>query len=646
MSLNLVVQPIVDAKGNIKDQVSEYKPSDKTKARFADLRREFERAERIKNKPYEEFNDRSLIEYQNKCQRNFNVYIPPKSLDPDLMWRAQTKNSLTRNKVISIAAHVTASILYPDITAQNENSEEDRDAAMVMKDLMEYSLEQSKYAQTFLNAVIGMLVNPAAIIFDGYAEITRKVKEITGKDTWETKEVLDEVFSGFQNMIVPIDEFFIGNIYESNVQKQPFIIRRKVIDYSSAKIKYGHIEDFKFVSPGLRHFYEPSQDTFYEQYDENMEEYLVEEVTYYNRLADLELRELNGVMMDNPDRPLQRKDKMYPFAVNGYERFDEGSFFYFKSLCDKLAPDQDVVDTMYNYIIDGTHLEVIKPYISFGDDIITSDVVRPGVITQLQGESKMQPVIDKIDLTSAVNTLKGVVEPVADASSQDPRSAGQQVKGGTTAFEVSRLEENARTQLGLFGKNIAQFVEDFGNLRLSTVLQHMTVGEAEKVMGDFANIKFNNILIADREEDGEKFSRRVEFDNELPETPEEEEELSFQLMKEEESKGNLRICKVDPKLFRERKYTAKVNPDFIGRKSEAVKKALNLEAYDRAIGNPLIAQNPQKLAQATKDFLLSNYKPGEEEKYIDLESPVSQINAPQPESSPVNAVARAEKATV
>jgi hypothetical protein len=69
--------------------------------------------------------------------------------------------------------------------------------------------------------VIAALVNPAVIIHTEYAEVYRKIKEITSKDKWTEKEVLDELLSGFQDSIVPIDELFIGDIYEHDIQNNP-----------------------------------------------------------------------------------------------------------------------------------------------------------------------------------------------------------------------------------------------------------------------------------------------------------------------------------------------------------------------------------------------------------------------------------------
>ena len=612
MSFKLIVEPKIDKKGNIQDQVAMYDPDARTRERLQDIKREYQIADTIRNNGYEEFNGKSLIEQQDKNQKSFNNFIGQGSDNPDEDWHANTRRPVTRNKVISIAAHITSAIIEPKVFAQNENDEEDEDAANTMEDIMKWSLEQSDYPRKFVNAVIAALVNPGVFIYEGFADVKRKIKEITSKGTWTDKEVQDEVFSGFQNLLVPLDELYIGDVYEPDVQKQPFMIWRRVIDYTNAKIKYEGNEKFKkYVRPGLRVFYDDANDTFYESYDDNLEGRLVEEIIYYNRYADLELRLVNGVMMDDPDRPLQRKDKCYPFAFSGYEPYDEGRFFYRKSLVEKMESDQDVIDRLYNMVLDGTFLSIMPPLVTLGEDEISTDVIMPGRITSMGADNVVQPINIGANLNAGMAALEKVESSLSE-SSQDPLQSGQAMRGSQTAFEIARLEENARKMLGLFGKMIAFLVKDFGQLRLVTIVQHLTVGDAIQTQGKVNTLKFRKILISDSMADGKKVTKRIEFDN--------EDVDEYELLDREEypdgnkkkaPNENLRIIKVNPKLFRQLKYLVKIEPDFETMTSTNAKKALNIEAYDRLIQNPMAEQEA-----VLRDFLLGNYKKGEEDKYI------------------------------
>jgi hypothetical protein len=617
MAFNLIVQPKVGDKGEVVDKISVYNPDKRVKERIKDLNLDYSIADEIRNASYEEFNGRTLTEQQDKNQRSFNNYIVSSSGNPDEEWQANTRRPVTRNKVISIAAHITSAILFPKVFAQNANDEIDELAANTMQDIMEWSCEQSDYARKFVFGIIAALVNPGVCFSEGFAEVKRKIKEITGKDKWKEKEVIDEIFSGFYNLLVPLEELYIGNIYESNIQKQPFLITRRIIDYTEAKMKYGENEVFeKYVKPGVRFFYNGAADSFYESYDENLKGRLVEEIVYYNRYADLELRVINGVLLDDPDRPLQRADKKYPFAFGGYEPYDEDRFFYRRSLVEKMEADQDVIDRLYNMILDGTFLSIMPPLVTLGEDEVDAAVIMPGRITSMGENNKIEPITIGANLSAGLAALSKVEASLAE-SSQDPLQSGQSTSGSQTAFEVSRLEENARKMLGLFGKMISFLVKDFGELRLGSILQHLTVGQALDTMGSANTIKFRKLIIPDRVEGGKKVTKQIEFET--------EEVNPYELLDREEypdgnkklaPRENVRIISINPKLFRNLKYKVKIEPDFQTSASESIRKALNIEAYDRLIKNPLANQET-----VLKDFLLANYKKGDEDKYIMKKTP-------------------------
>lgn len=614
--MKLYIEPMLDAKKNIMDGVSAYSPSREIRERLAAVRYDYAEAQYIRDTAYEEFNDRDLVQQYNADSRAFNSYIPPDDDDSNENWRANVVKPVTRAKAISIAANVTAAVLYPNVIAQNQNSELDRDAAMVMKDLVEFSLDNSKYEKSFVKAVISAMYSPAVFIEDNYAEVTRIAKILT--DTgYKEEEMMDEVFSGFQNLIVPVYDMFIGNVYEPDLQKQPFLIKRKVIDYSEAKLKYGHLDDFKYVKPGYRAFYEDEQDLFYERYEEGLRNRLVEEVTYYNRLADLELVLVNGILVHgDPNRPMQRVDKKYPFSVFGFEPYND-QFFYYKSLVAKIAPEQSIIDVLYSLSIDSAMLQTMPPGIVIGNEEVDSAVVVPGKVTPFQEGTQYQALQTGANMNFAQSMLQAM-EASIEQNSASNLLGGATPRGANTAFEVATIQENAMKVLGLFGKMVKFMVEDFGDLRIGSILQFMTVAEGLETLGETSQLRFREILVPDRMVDGTKKARKISFKNQTFESEEEMKRKSYELLSKEQSL-DMSLAEVNPTLFRQLKYKTKVEADMLFSQSESVRKALNLEAYDRAISNPVIAQDPNAVKEVTRHFLLNNYVPGDEDKYLPKE---------------------------
>ena len=617
--------------GNITAQVSEFKPDKKTKELIKIMTSDFTISNQIMNQPYAEFQNMTLIQRQSILQKRFNSNREQQSEDPDLAWKSNAIKPISRNKVISMAAHLTGAILYPNIFAQNENQEEDKEAAKVMKMLVEWVNDNYDYAQTFVYAIIAALVNPASIIHLEYCEIMRKVKDMQADGTWTTKEILDEVMSGFISSIVPLDELYIADIYEHNIQKQPWLFRIKAIPYDQAIKKYKGEKNIDKVKPGLQIMFDETTDTFYEQYDENLRERLVYEAIYYNRDEDLEIPFLNRIPIGDIDRPNPRKDKLYPFIKFGFEPIDEGKFFYYKSLVDKIEPDQDIVDVLYRTIIDGSFLQIMPPTAIYGDATINSSVVTPGTVTVLKETSKISKLDVGGNLVAGVNTL-ALVEQSINESSIDPTQAGQQAKGNATAFEISRLEENAKIALGLSGKMISFGVRDYGRLLVGSILQFMTVAE----VGEIAGLKYKSFLFPSKT--GMEKTKKVILDGELPDMSTEEEDLikSYEIMEEQGGiKGEKEIYRVNPEIFRRRKFLVRINPDSLLQPSETVKKALNLEEYDRAVQNPLSNQE-----EIFKDLLLGSYDAtkNDVDKYVTKPEQMAQGGAQEATGSPLSKV--------
>ena len=248
-----------------------------------------------------------------------------------------------------------------------------------------------------------------------------------------------------------------------------------------------------------------------------------------------------------------------------------------------------------------------------------SAVIIPGATTTLDEDSKFQTVNTGNNLTAGLNMLQKLEGSLSE-SSTDPITAGQAPEGTpATAFQVSRQESNAKTVLGLFGKMVTQWVEDFGKLRVNTILQHMTVATGAELTGNTTRLKFRNFLIPATEEAPGK-TKKIKFDMDMPSDEKGLMSESYALL-EEERKNGMTLVKVNPELFRRNKFLFKVKADFMPTQSEAVKKALNLEAYDRAIQNPILDQE-----KVTKEFLIESYRPGEADSFVQKrQSPEQQI---------------------
>lgn len=618
----MVGELLRDKKGNVENTISLYQPSKPTRDFIAYVREDYSIGHFNMHKPYTEFNNRSVVNTMNDHQMAFNNYIPPRSQDPNESWKSQTVRPLTRNKVISIAAHITAQVVFPAVLAQNSNDQEDKEVASVMQDLMRWVMDQSRYETTFLFMVIGAMVNPCIYMKPEFVEVMQSIKRKDEKGNITKEEVVDEVFSGFNTFLIPCDEIFIANIYEYELQKQRFIIHRRFIEYEEAKAFWSDHEDFKYVRPGVRIFFDDDSGMFYEQKDDDLNT-LVEEATYYNRTEDTQVTLVNGILVTSKDQRIKHRDNKdkpkYPLAKTGYEPIDEKHFYYYKSAVSKLMPDQDVLDQMWNMFMDGKFLDVMPPSaIIGGNDETDNTVIIPGATNYYPENTQIVPMGLGRNTDAGLIAIQALENSMSE-STQDPRSGGSAGEK-ITARQFIGEENNARVQLGLFLRMISNIVEDFGDLMQDIIIHHMTVGQVEEITAGQSRMKFRTFLIPDQVEDGRKITKSIQFTNEFAdEEMDEDRELkeSFKLFKEEGAlKATKKIYKVNPSLFSQMKFKTVMKSERLISRSEELERLLSLEAYDRMIVDPTISSSPESLRAVSRDFLVEPLAKGESDKYL------------------------------
>jgi len=610
--------------------VSVYNPDQETKDITALILDAFRWGDITLRKPRREFNDLSLLSRSMVDQMAFNIYQPNngQAYEGDALnaWKSHAMRPIVRNKVMSIVAHCTARMLFPKVFARNEQSESQDDAAMIMRDLIEYASDENEYAKTTLYAMISACVNPYSLLHIEYAEAYRTIK--TEKDNngkWKTEEILDQDNSGFQLTPVPCDEFYFEDFYQENIQKQGWLIWRRVQNYATMQAKYGKCENFKYVKPGYQVLYNDANITFYEVYDSNLRSSLCEEVLFYSKPLDLFIKMVNGVMMSEPDNPNPRIDKNYPFIKFGYEVLNEGRCFAYKSLAFKMQPDADIINTLYPLIIDGTYLSVMPPLIIAGEETIGADVVIPGVATTISNpNATVTPLRVAQDLQAGLQTLATVEESI-NQSSEDVINFDKR----ETAYARSVQVQEAQTLLGPFVIMISDYVKQYGNLLKSDIIQYLTIADVSKIT-DNPELVFKTFVVPDRQTDGGTKSRRIKFDNSLPEdiSDEDEMKMSYDILEEQKGeKTTEEIYKVQPKLFRELKFMVSVSPDVITPMSDDMEKAFGLELFDRAIQAPSQGVNVD-MEMVYKDFLFSLYPKAKQnvDKYFKEVQPIDPLS--------------------
>lgn len=589
--VNELTWDVLDPRQKKEAIATQYTETDEEKRVKSKVIKDFQLGYLTMYTPRVELDDLCVIDRMMVDQMSFNTYRPNNGMPPlnDVdAWKSRAIRPVVRNKTISIIAHATARLIFPMIHAENESSDDQHEAATMMSGLMEYAAEQSNYSMYALRRTMAAATDPASIGYTEYSEVYRDVKRPTAyKGVYRHEQMLDEVLSGFQDKVVPCDELFIENFYEPEIQKQAWLIWRRVISYDQAAAQYGNHPNFKYVAPGVQLLYNDANQSFYQVYDTNMRPYDVEVVTYWNKRLDLKVTLVNRVFVTDCDNPNPRNDKLYPFDVFGYELINNRCFYY-KSLVNKLGPEAEIINTLYPMITDGTYLNVIPPMVAISDNIVDTSVIIPGLVTTFESpNSQLNPLNTGNNLQAGMNLLTEVQEKIGETAGDGTLDPSILDSTDPTAYAISRVEARNATVLGLFVKMISKHVKDYGKLRIGDITQYLTLPEVE-LIEDNAPLVYKTFLLRNKRDTGKKRGKKIMFDPSIPmgaETHEDRLARSLKIKTEEDQKG-MSIFKTNPIFFRNLKYTSMITPDVMNPMSEELERAYGLEDFDRMVAHP------------------------------------------------------------
>lgn len=609
--------------------VSGYQPSADICEFTKFVKQDFFEGNEILNRPWLELNDRSVIEDENRGQMMFNAFVDTDVEDPAEAWKWRGTRSTARNKGIAMHANLTANYLLPLFMAQNENDEEDRDFSQVMRDIIEWMAapSNSNYQSSFLQIVFAMETNPVTFLGAEFCEITQTIRERQQDGSYTTKEILDEVLSGFKVPIYSASQILITNAYERNIQKQRRIIKRRFAEYQELEAKFGDHPNWEYVQPGIRSIYSEDDGLFYDIKDDNsLSMSIVSEEIALSRRNDSEVPFVNGVYLGDMDNiennPIKHRDNRgapkYNVVPFGFHRIGE-HFFYYKSMMNAMGWDNMLYDALSEIVMNRAMLETEMPVAISGSDQIDSDIIFPNAVVAFQDkDTRITPLIPSSNMAGAFSALRETENSMSDASLNDTM-AGQLPQASQKAYSVAQAQANSKKLIGGIGKSLAESVIQMGDLMKDIALNNITSPQVEELVGGNLRLKYHTFILPNKTSGGKAVSRTIKFDSsfmnkdDVPEVRKEEEMSILEEVGYPDHKNSL--YRVNPELFAKFKYLTKVDIEEMFPKNQeywqpvllSLKQALSQDPYidqealDRKLmyayfqsdGEDLIKKNPQ-----------------------------------------------------
>lgn len=568
---------------------------------------------------FREFNNKTLLQRASLDQQDWLAWSPEPSENPDEAWMFTGTSNVTRNNIISMAAHVAQRIVFPSCVATNLDNEDDVAASYVAAGLLENNFRTHDFSETFVYAIISGMVNPVTYYKADYVQAHMSILEGTNSN-YTRRRVLDDAMSGFQHHLLPVEEVLISNPYCFDLEKQKCLIHRRRISYAEAKEMFGDHPNWEHVQPGVLPQYNASDAMFYNMRDPVLDG-MVEISTYMYRTIDLEFSTVNRIYMGNENveynpftHRTNRNKPEYPIAKFGAEPIDAKRFWAYKSIAAKLSNDKELVDRMRQNAVDASTLSTYPPIVTSGAGKLGQEIVKPATVTDISKDAKVTALKnnDPTPVMKMAEMAKGDIEEGANPSYfQMPTGTGRM-----SQFQMMLLQQNAMANLTIIGIMIGTMITHIGRIVLHDALRYQTVAEIGELVNGLPTLTYKTFNIP-RVKGGKSYSEKFIFtDVWAGKEMTEEDKIEYQIGLLDKHGDDQHVWEINPGAFVNLDFLVRVEPDQMLPEDKATLAKAKSDLYDKAIANPLIAQNPKSLADVTRDFLFEPVVHGEATKYI------------------------------
>jgi hypothetical protein len=582
---------------------------------------DYAKGQEILEKPWTELNERSIIDDENRGQMMFNAFVDTSIEDPSEAWKWRGTRSMARNKGVAMHANLTANFLLPVFVAQNDADEIDRDFSEVMRDIIEWMASplNSDYQSSFLQIVFGMMTNPVTFMGAEYCEVMQTIKVKAANGEWTTKEILDEVLSGFQAPIWSSSQVLITNPYQRNMQKQRRIIKRRYVEKSELEAKWGDHPNWHYVQEGIRSIYNDETGLFYDIHDDE-HPFLVADETALCRRDDSEVTFLGGIYMGNDDvenNPFLHRDHRdapkYDVVPFVYSRIGE-HFFYGKSMMNVVGWDNQLYDAMSEVVMNNALIEQDPPTYTAGGEQIDSEINFPGAMVSSEDPNfKAGRVFPAKDFVAGFKALDETKKSMDEASLSDTQS-GALPDASQKAYNVAQAAAAARKIISGVGKNLAWSVAQYGDLMKDIALNNITAPQVSELVGGAMKLKYRTFMLDNKSVGGKSVNKHIKFDESLIGAEMTDEDVKNENLRLLEEAGypneKVSLYRINPEKFAAFHYFCKVDVEEMFAK--------NAEYWQPILTNlkATLAQDPYANQEALTRRLMQSYFRSEAEDFM------------------------------
>lgn len=594
-------------------------PNEKECEAVDEMIKTYEKGRDTLNRGFNYFGGRNLTEYIDDCTKRWNGYIPVMNPLIDAT-QSNIFINFTRNAVIGYLSKVAMSPVKAHIIAVSKKSGmSDQKVADVFEDLNQYSLNAEDSPKKFMNSAIECCTKGTVIVYEGYMRVEQEMKSpiqwdsVEGKLQWkkETRVLFDNCYQE----VVPLEDFYIINPFEPDIQKQPKVIWRKITSKAEAETEFGHYKNFKYIRPGAYTIASEVQTFYRNTLMTELQKDQVEILRYYNKVKNRHMVMVNGVVLY--DGPIPFKDGKYPFAKAINEPFAV-DFFYGNGHPNKYMGEQDLINTFINAMADKTLNSLLPTGLSSDlDDLIEDDTIEMGKFRKVGDIDKWKwweaPAVN----TGEMNMFNQVMSLARESGNTD---AGQLTtpRGGKVQTRQILLKQQELQQKLSFNMMFLEGLErDRTELRLSHIMQFYSIPKIEKITGKkgkeiekllYRDVQLSGVKLSDGRT-GDKIIHLIDGDS--IKTKDDrvrlEDELSMTEVKGDLSGTPTEALALSVDIFSDYNHMVQVVRYSSWEKNQALDQAARMEFANWRLSPPLMQVAPLKNPQGLIDWVEESF---------------------------------------
>lgn len=572
------------------------------------------KARDVSGRGYAYFGGRSLFESIDDWTKRWNGYVPP--MNPLL---DQTQSNIfinfTRNAIISYLAKVAMAPVKPKIISVNKKTGlPNQKFADLLTDLNKYSLQAENAEAKFLMAGLECCTKGTVIVYEGYSKQVQKIKSPiqfdaeTGKVKWKEEDRV--TFDNCYQEVIPLEDFFILNPYQPDVQKQPKVIWRKLTSFSEGEAEFGHYKNWKKVQPGIYSVASTLQ-TFYAQSQlTDLQGDQVEILRYYSKTDNRHIVVINSIVIY--DGPIPFKDGKYPFAKTINEPFAV-NFFWGNGHPNKYMGEQDLINTFINAMADKTINSLVPTGLSSDlDDLIEDDVVEMGKFRKV-GDIEKWKYFDAPQVGQGeINMFNQIMSLARESASSDAGAATTPRGGKMQTRQILLRQQEVMSKVSFNMSFLEDLERDRTELRLSHILQFYSIPKMEKVTGvkgkEIQKLTYREVQLTDTKlSDGRTGNKIIQLIGDEHQNPDARAKIADNLSVRE-TMGELNgtpteALALSVDMFRDFENRIQVIPNSSYEKNQAIDQAARMEFANWRLGvAPLVPiKNPQGLVDYVEE---------------------------------------------